>query len=121
MTYREVDRSEVLESLGEGGDDPILRTSIAALRLYARPRYTIGGTPANVLRQGLEVKYRRAMSRGKDLVGDTELLLRLHDLGSEPVSVVSATHGVAHYFVYVYPLTLKPVGAVIMYDSPEVI
>jgi hypothetical protein len=117
MTFREVSRDEVLAALGDGGEDPVLRACVAALRAYSRPSYTIGGSPANALRETLEVKYRHAASRGKTFVGDGELLLRLQELGSEPVTGVSAHHAGKNFIVYVTPLTLKPVGAVIMYDA----
>lgn len=42
------------------------------------------GSPANALRESLEVKYRHAASRGKTFVGDDELLLPLYELASEP-------------------------------------
>ncbi len=119
MTFREVTSSEVLAALGDSGEDPVLRTCVAALRAYPRPGYVIAGSPANAVREGLEVKYRHAASRGKTFVGDSELLLRLHELGSELVSGVSASHGGNHYIVYVVPSTLEPVGAVIMYGAPR--
>lgn len=117
MTFREVTRDEILAALGDGGEDSVLRACVAALRVHSRRSYTIGGTPANVLRETLEVKYRRATSRGKTLIGDDELLLRLQELGSEPVSGVDAHDAGKHFMVYVIPSTLKPVGAVIMYDA----
>jgi hypothetical protein len=116
MTFREVPRDEVWAALGDGGDDAILRACVAALRTYSRPTYAVGGSPANVLREALEIKYRRAASRGKTLVGDDELLLRLQELDGEPVAVVSAHHAGKNFYVYVRPSTLRPVGAVIMYD-----
>ena len=103
--------------LGDGGEDPVLRACVAALQAYPRPSYAIGGSPANAVCETLEVKYRRAASRGKTFIGDGELLLRLQELGSEPVAVVSADHAGRNFYVYVLPATLKPVGAVIMYDA----
>lgn len=117
MTFREVTPEEILAALGDGGEDAVLRACVAALRAYPRPSYTIGGSPANSLRETLEVKYRHAASRGKTFVGDDELLLRLQELGSELVAVASAHPPGKHYYIYVIPSTLKPVGAVIMYDS----
>lgn len=117
MTFREVLAGEVIKALGDGGEDSVLRACVAALRLHPRPSYAIGGTPADVLRETLEVKYRIAAGRGKTFIGDVELLLRLQELGSEPVAVVSAHHAGKNFFVYVHPLTLQPVGAVIMYDA----
>ena len=92
---------------------------MAAVRAYPRPSYTIGGSPANAVRETLEVKYRHADSRGKTFIGDSELLLRLQELGSEPVSGVDAHHAGKHFTVYVIPSTLKPVGAVIMYAPSD--
>ncbi len=117
MTLREVSRDEVLAALGDGGEDSVLRACVAAVRAYSRPSYAIGGSPANALRETLEVKYRHAASRGKTFIGDSELLLRLHELGSEPVAGVSAHHAGKNFIIYVIPSTLKPVGAVIMYDA----
>lgn len=117
MTFREVTSEEVLGALGGGGQDSVLRTCIAALRAYPRPSYAIGGSPANALHASLEAKYRHATSRGKTFIGDDELLLRLHELGSEPVAVVSAHSAGKNFYVYVTPSTLEPVGAVIMYDA----
>jgi len=117
VTFREVTPDEVLAVIGDGGEDPVLRACVAALRAYSRPSYAIGGSPANAVREALEVKYRHAASRGKRFVGDGELLLRLHELGSEPVAVLSAHHAGGNFYVYVFPSTLKPVGAVIMYDA----
>jgi hypothetical protein len=117
MTFREVTSDEVLAALGDGGGDPVLRVCVAALRAHPRPSYTIGGTPANALRETLEVKYRHAASRGKTFLGDQGLLLRLQELGSEPVSGVDAHHAGRHFMVYVIPSTLRPVGSVIMYDA----
>ncbi len=117
MTLREVSRDEVLAALGDGGEDSVLRACVAAVRAYSRPSYAIGGSPANALRETLEVKYRHAASRGKTFIGDSELLLRLHELGSEPVAGVSAHHAGKSFIIYVIPSTLKPVGAVIMYDA----
>lgn len=117
MTFREVTRDEVLAALGDGGEDSVLRACVAAVRAYSRPSYAVGGSPANAVRETLEVKYRHAASRGKTFVGDGELLLRLQELGSEPVAVVSAHHAGGNFYVYVTPSTLKPVGAVIMYDD----
>lgn len=118
-TVREVTSGEVLAALGDGGGDSVLRACVAALRAHPRPSYAVGGSPANVLRETLEVKYRRAASRGKTFVGDQELLLRLQELGSEPVSGVDAHHAGKHFYVYVAPSTLRPVGAVIMYDVQQ--
>jgi hypothetical protein len=117
VTFREVTSDEVLAALGDGGQDSVLRACVAALRAYPRPSYAVGGSPANALRESLEVKYRHAASRGKTFVGDDELLLRLHELGSEPVAVVSAHSAGKNFYVYVTPSTLEPVGAVIMYDA----
>ena len=118
MTFREVTLAEILAALGDGGEDSVLRACVAALRAYPRPSYTIGGSPARAVRETLEVKYRHAASRGKTFLGKDELLLRLHELGSKPVSGVDAHHAGRHFMVYVTPSTLKPVGAVIMYDAP---
>lgn len=117
MTFREVGAAEILGLLGDGGNDEVLRACIAALRLYAHDSYTIGGTPANIMREGLEVKFRHAASKGKTFIGESELLLRLYDLGSNPVAVVSADHGIKHFYVYVNPETVKSIGAIIMYDQ----
>jgi hypothetical protein len=92
---------------------------VAALRAHPRPCYTVGGTPASALRGTLEVKYRHAATRGKTFLGDQELLLRLQELGSDPVSGVDAHDAGRHFMVYVIPSTLRPVGAVIMYDAPS--
>lgn len=67
MTFREVTPDEVLAALGDGGEDSVLRACVAALRAHPRPSYAIGGSPADAVRDTLEVKYRRAASRGKDL------------------------------------------------------
>lgn len=117
MTFREVTSGEILAALGDGGQDSVLRACVAALRAHPRSAYAIGGSPANALRETLEVKYRHAASRGKAFIGDHELLLRLQELGNEPVAVVSAHHAGKNFYVYVAPSTLKPVGAVIMYDA----
>jgi hypothetical protein len=117
MTFRQVGRDEILTALGDGGEDPVLRACVAALPEHSRPFYAIGGSPTSVLRETLEVKYRHAASRGKTFLGDAELLLRLQELGSEPVVVVSAHDAGKNFYVYVDPATLKPVGAVIMYDA----
>jgi hypothetical protein len=117
VTFREVTPDEVLAALGDGGEDSVLRACVAALRAYPRPSYAIGGSPANAVRESLEVKYRHAASRGKTFIGDSELLLRLQELGSEPVAGVSAHHAGRNFIIYVTPSTLKPVGAVIMYDA----
>lgn len=117
MTFREVTPDEVLAALGDGGEDSVLRACVAALRAHPRRSYAIGGSPANAVRETLEVKYRHAASRGKTLIGDSELLLRLQELGSEPVAVVSAHHAGRNFTIYVTSSTLKPVGAVIMHDA----
>jgi hypothetical protein len=117
VTFREITLDEVLAALGDGGEDSVLRACVAALRAYPRPSYAIGGSPANAVRESLEVKYRHAASRGKTFVGDSELLLRLHELGSESVAGVSAHHAGKNFIIYVIPSTLEPVGAVIMYDA----
>jgi hypothetical protein len=90
MTFHEAERDEILAALGDGGEDPVLRACVAALRAHSRPSYAIGGSPANVLRETLEVKYRHAASRGKTIIGDDELLLRLQELGRDPIAMVSA-------------------------------
>jgi hypothetical protein len=117
VTFREVTPDEVLVALGDGGQDLVLRACVAGLRVNPRLSYAIGGSPANAVREALEVKYRHAASHGKTLVGDRELLLRLQELGSEPVAGVSAHHAGGIFIIYVIPWTLKPVGAVIMYDT----
>ena len=117
MTFREVTSGEILAALEDGGEDPVLRACVAALRAYPRPSYAVGGSPASNLRETLEVKYRHAASRGKTLIGDSELLLRLQELRNEPVAVVSAHGPGKTFYVYVTPPTLEPVGAVIMYDA----
>ena len=117
MTFREVTWDEIVSALGDAGEDPILGTCVTALQQHPRPSYTIDGTPAMVLRETLEVKYRLAASRGKRFIGDEEFLLRLQEMGSEPVAGVSAHHAGKSYFIYVTPSALKPVGAVIMEDS----
>jgi hypothetical protein len=118
MTFREVLAGEVTAVLGDGGEDPVLRACAAALRRHPRPSYAIGGTPADVLRETLEVKYGIAESRGKTFIGRAELLLRLQELGREPVAVVSAHQPGRNFFVYLHPSMLRPVGAVIMCDAP---
>jgi hypothetical protein len=117
VTFREVTSGEVLAALGDGGQDSVLRACVAALRAHPRPSYAISGSPANALRETLEVKYRHAASRGKTFIGDDELLLRLQELGAEPVAVVSAHDAGKNFYVYVTPSTLEPVGAVTMYDA----
>lgn len=117
MTFRAVASDEVLKALVDGGEDPVLRACVAALRARPRAFYTIGGSPAAALRETLELKYRRAASRGKTFAGDVELLVRLQELDREPLAVVSARHGGGDYYVYVTPSALQPVGAVIMYDA----
>jgi hypothetical protein len=117
VTFRDVTSGEVLAALGDGGQDSVLRACVAALRAHPRPSYAIGGSPANVLRETLEVKYRHAAGRGKTFTGDDELLLRLHELGSEPVAVVSAHSAGKNFYIYVAPSTLQAVGAVIMCDE----
>jgi hypothetical protein len=119
MTFREVTLDKILAVLGEGGADPVLLACVAGLRSHPRPSYAIGGSPAGALRETLEVKYRHAASRGKTFVGDGELLLRLQELGSEPVAVVSAHDAGKSFFVYMVPATLEPVGAAIMCDAPD--
>lgn len=89
------------------------RCAAGVLTAFLRYRRVAG----ECLRETLEVKYRHAASRGKTFVGDGELLLRLQELGSEPIAVVSAHHAGKNFYVYVTPSTLKPVGAVIMYDA----
>lgn len=108
--FREITSGEILAVLGDGGEDPVLRACVTALRVHPRPSYVIGGTPACVLRETLEVKYRRAASRGKTLIGEGELLLRLQELGAEPVAVVSAHHDGKNFYVYVIPSMMKPAG-----------
>lgn len=49
VTFREVTPDEILAVLGDAGEDPVLRTCVAALRAYSRPSYAIGGSPANAL------------------------------------------------------------------------
>jgi hypothetical protein len=117
VTFREVTSDEILAALGDGGQDSVLRACVAALRAHPRPSYAIGGSPADALRGTLEVKYRRAASRGKTFIGDDELLLKLQERGSAPVAVVSAYEAGKNFYVYVTPSTLEPVGAVIMYDA----
>lgn len=117
MTFRELTSDEILTALGDGGEDPVLRACVAALRVHPRPSYAIGGSPAIALRETLEVKYRHATSIGKTFIGDDELLLRLQQLGSKPVAVVSAHAEGKNFYIYVTPSTLEPVGSVIMYDS----
>jgi hypothetical protein len=117
MTFREITSGEILAALGDGGKDPVLRACVAALRAYPRPSYAIGGSPASTVRETLEVKYRRAASRGKSFIGDGELLLQLQELRNEPVAVVSAHAPGKNFYVYVTPSALEPVGAVIMYDA----
>lgn len=117
MTFREVQLDEVLTALGDGGEDFLLRACVVALRAKGRRSYTIGGTPAKALRETLELKYRRAASRGKTFTGDGELLLRLQELGERPVAVVWAQHAGQTFFVYVDPSTLKPLGTVVMREG----
>jgi hypothetical protein len=90
---------------------------VAALRAHSRPSYTIGGTPADALRETLEQKYRRATSCGRTVIGDNELLMRLQELGGEPVAAVDVHYAGRYFMIYVSSSTLKPVGAVIMTDS----
>jgi hypothetical protein len=117
MTFREVTSDEIMTALDDGGEDLVLRACVGALRAHPRPSYAIGGSPASALRDTLEVKYRHATSSGKTFNGEDELLLRLQQLGSKPVSVVSAHAEGKNFYIYVTPATLEPVGAVIMYDS----
>lgn len=76
----------------------------------------LGDVDADVLGEP-KVKYRHAASRGKTFIGDDELLLRLKELGSEPVSGVDAHHAGKNFYVYVILSTLKPVGKVIMCEA----
>jgi hypothetical protein len=64
VTFREVLADEVAAVLGDGGEDPVLRACAAALRRHPRPSYAIGGTPADVLRETLEVKYGERTAGG---------------------------------------------------------
>ena len=45
MTFREVTSGEILAALGDGGEDPVLRTCVAALRAHPRASYAVGGSP----------------------------------------------------------------------------
>jgi hypothetical protein len=114
MTFRKVAPDEILAVLRDGGDDPVLRTCVAALRAHSRPRYTIGGSPANVLRETLEVKYGLAASHGKSFVGKDAaaaavLLLQLHELGSILSPLCRRIMG-GNFCIYLKPSTLKPVA-----------
>ncbi len=49
--------------------------------------------------------------------GDTDLLVALTDLGSEPVTGVVASLGDADVFLYLRAATLEPVGCVTVRDG----
>jgi hypothetical protein len=68
MTFREVAVDEILAALGDGGEDPVLRACVSALRAFPRSSYAVGGSPADSVRDALEVKYRHTASRGKVFV-----------------------------------------------------
>jgi hypothetical protein len=120
VTDREFTPEEILAVLGDGGEDSVLRTCIEALRVHHRAHYTIGGTPANLLRRTLERRYRNAVRKGKTFVGGQEILQRLAELGSELVSGLSTQDAGRHFFIYLYPSTLEPIGAMIMSDGTGV-
>jgi len=62
---------------------------LAAAPVTPRPSPVLAGEASrgtqlgDALRETLELKYRRAASRGRTVVGDDELLMRLQEFGDE--------------------------------------
>jgi hypothetical protein len=116
MTLRELSEDNIIEALIGAPENSLLDQCRKALLRDPHSTFTAAESPAEELRKILEVKHRVARTRGKTLIGDDDLLLRLHELGSQPVTGVFVDEGVCHYKLYLQAWTPKPVGAVIMHD-----
>jgi hypothetical protein len=116
MSLPHFSKQDVLEALAKAPNSRFERCR-ALLVADARQEFPVAQAPAALLRESLEMKYRIAKSRGLILDGDTDLLVALTDLGSEPVTGVVVDVGDAHVFLYLRAETLEPVGCVTVQDG----
>ncbi len=116
MTLRELSKDKIIQALSGAPGNSLLTQCQAALLNDPRKTFNAAASPAERLRRILEVKHRVARTHGKTLIGDDDLLLRLHELGGHPVTAVAVDDGFSHCILYLRAWTLEPVGAVIMHD-----
>jgi hypothetical protein len=116
VTLRELSKDKIIEALSGVPENSLLTRCRAALLTDPRKTFNAAASPAEQLRRILEVKHRIARTRGKTLVGDDDLLLRLNELADQSVTAVAVNDGPCHYIIYLRAWTLEPVGAVIMHD-----
>jgi len=119
MTLREIPKANVLAALDQSPTGSILGRCRTALANDKRESFTATESPANALKKSLEVKYRIARTKGKELEGGDEVLLALGELGDKPVTGVFVDDDPLHYMIYLRAWTLEPVSAVIMEDPPN--
>lgn len=119
MSWREVTKVELLNAIGDGGSDPVLRKCIAAIRRDARSEYLIGGNRAQNLSRTLETKYRIAEERGKGFIGKDEFLRRIQACGDARISPIGVSMEGQYFIVAVTDDALQPIGAAIMFDRGE--
>lgn len=117
MTLRELSKDKVIEALGKVAEDSLPPHCRAALLRDPHKTFNAAESPAERLREVLEVNHRIARTKGKCIIGGDDLLLQLHQLGSGPVTAVAAEDGAYLCITYLRAWTLDPVGAVIIYDS----
>jgi hypothetical protein len=116
MTLREISKGKIIEALNGVPENSLLAQCRVALLNDPGKTFNAAASPAERLRRILEVKHRVARTSGKTLTGHDDLLLRLHELGGQPVTAVTVEDGGSHYMLYLRAWTLEPVGAVIVHD-----
>lgn len=116
MTLRQVSKDTIAETLTGFSKDSRLTRFREALLKDSRETFTVSASPAGRLRSALVVKHRVARTHGKILAGDGDLLLRLHELGDQPVTAVAVNEEPYHYILYLSAATFKPIGVVIIQD-----
>jgi hypothetical protein len=116
MTLRQLTKESVIAALEAGKDQRFLRFRML-LAEDPRSSFTTTESPAVLLRESLEMKHRVARMRGKNLVGDSELLVALSDLGTEAVSGVFVDSDTEHISLFLRASDLQPIGCVVMTDG----
>jgi hypothetical protein len=109
-------RSQALAAIRASTDADTSRC-LEAFEQDSASSYSIPDEPAGRLRETLELKYGIARGHGLTFTGDSEVFLRLSELGPEPVAMITTDFDGAMYIAFFRCQPLEYIGCVVMRDT----
>jgi hypothetical protein len=117
LTLPQLPRSEALAAIRASTDADSSRC-IEAFEQDSASSYPMPAEPAGRLRGTLELKYSIARGNGLSFTGDSEVFLRLSELGPEPVTMITTDFDGAMYIAFFRYRPLEYLGCVVMREQP---